>query len=160
MDLKIKEGYNYKNQIKELFEEYTNLLIENDSTFKDYLTLQNYDQEVEHLEEKYGKPDGRIYIALYDGDIAGCIGLKRIDDAKCEMKRLYVKKDFRGKHIGITLTKKIIKEAKKIGYESILLDTLPFLTSAIKMYKSLGFYEISKYNDSPMENAIYFKLDL
>ena len=160
INLTIKEGYNYKEEIKELFEEYTNLIIEGDSTFKEYLSLQNYNQEIEHLEDKYGKPNGRLYIAFYGEKVAGCIALRKIDKKACEMKRLYVRDEFRGKHIGKELVNKIIVEARKIGYEYILLDTLPFLTSAIKMYKNLGFYEIDKYNDSPMDNTIYYRLDL
>lgn len=160
MDLVIEEGYTFKDEINELFTEYTNVLMETDSTFKDYLQLQNYEQEVEHLEEKYGKPYGRLYIAFLDGKLAGCIALKKIDEENCEMKRLYVRSEFRGKHIGNVLAEKIIDEARKIGYKSILLDTLPFLTSAIKLYKKMGFYEIEQYNDSPMKDAIYLKLDL
>ena len=160
MALVIEDGYKYKDEINELFTEYTNVLMETDNTFKDYLKLQNYEQEVEHLEEKYGKPYGRLYVSFFDGKLAGCIALKKIDEEKCEMKRLYVRSEFRGKHIGNILTEKIIDEARKIGYKSILLDTLPFLTSAIKLYKKMGFYQIEQYNDSPMKDAIYLKLDL
>ena len=108
MKLEIKEGYEFKEEIKELFTEYTNTLIEGDSSFKDYLAVQNYDQEVEHLEEKYGRPNGRLYIAFYDDKVAGCIALKKIDNENCEMKRLYVRNEFRGKHIGANLVNKII----------------------------------------------------
>lgn len=160
MELEIKEGYKYKKEIKELFTEYTNTLIEGDNSFKDYLAVQNYDQEVEHLEEKYGLPNGRLYIAFYDDKVAGCIALKKIDKENCEMKRLYVRNEFRGKHIGANLVNRIIDDARLIGYKHILLDTLTFLKSAIKMYKAIGFYEIDKYNNSPMDNAIYLKLDL
>lgn len=160
MGLEIKEGYEYKDELKDLFTEYTNSLIEGDSTFKEYLDKQNYDEEVKHLENKYGKPYGRLYVANYDGKIAGCIALKKFDDTSCEMKRLYVKPEFRGKHLGNILAQKVIDDAKEIGYKAVLLDTLPFLESAIKMYKKLGFYEIEQYNDSPMKEAVYLKLDL
>ena len=76
------------------------------------------------------------------------------------MKRLYVKDEFRGKHIGSILANKIVEDAREIGYKSILLDTFSFLNSAIKIYKKMGFYEIEQYNDSPMKNAVYLKLDL
>ena len=92
--------------------------------------------------------------------LAGCIGLRKIDDFNCEMKRLYVRPYFRGKHIGDYLVRKIIDDAKKIGYKHMLLDTLPFLKNAIHMYKKYGFYEISCYNDSPLETTVYMKLDL
>ena len=160
MELEIKDGYEFKNELKELFTEYTNSLIEEDETFADYLEQQNYDHEVKHLEEKYGRPNGRIFVAFYEGKLAGCIGLKKIDDDICEMKRLYVRPEFRGKHIGNILASRIVEEAKNIGYKSMVLDTLPFLTSAIKMYKKIGFYEIEQYNDSPMQEAVYMKMDL
>lgn len=160
MELEIKEGYEFKNELKELFTEYANLVVEGDKTFEEYLKLQHFDQEIEHLEEKYGYPNGRLYIAFYDGSLAGCIGLKKLHNEVCEMKRLYVKPEFRGKHIGYSLAKKVIDDAKNIGYKSIVLDTFPFFKSAIEMYKKIGFYEIEQYTDSPMKDPVYLKLDL
>ena len=160
MELEIKEGYNYKNEVKELFNEYTNMVVNGEPTFEEYLKVQNFDQEVEHLEEKYGRPEGRLFLAYFDGKAAGCIGLRKIDDDICEMKRLYVRPEFRGKHIGKMLVNKIVEEAKNTGYKMMVLDTFSFLKSAIKMYKEFGFYEIEQYNDSPMKDAIYMKLDL
>ena len=160
MDIKIVLAYEYKGQIKSLFNEYTQMLIEGDSDFKNYLELQNYRHETENLEEKYGLPYGRLYVALCDESIAGCIALRKIDDENCEMKRLYVRPKYRGKGIGSILVKQIIDDARKIGYKHILLDTLPFLKTAINMYKSYGFYEIESYNNSPMDNLIYLKYDL
>ena len=160
MNIEIKEAYSYKEEIKSLFNEYTEMLIRGDSEFKNYLEIQNYDHETENLEEKYGLPHGRLYIALCDGNIAGCIALRKIDSENCEMKRLYVKPEYRGKNIGALLVKHIINEAREIGYKHILLDTLPFLQTAIEMYKRHGFYEIESYNNSPMDNLIYLKYDL
>ena len=76
------------------------------------------------------------------------------------MNRLYVRPRFRGKHIGEQLVKKIIADAKEIGYQHMLLDTLPPLKSAIYMYRKLGFYDISCYNDSPIDTTIFMQLDL
>lgn len=76
------------------------------------------------------------------------------------MKRLYVRDNFRGLGIGKMLVSKLIQVAVDIGYSHMLLDTLPFLENAIKMYKDFGFYEIEPYNDSPMGNSIYMRLDL
>ncbi len=160
MELKIIPAYDFPNEIRILFSEYTKMLIAGDSSFQKYLELQNYDDELEHLDIKYGFPDGRLYIAFYNGELAGCIGLRKIDQWNCEMKRLYVRPAFRGKHIGSKLVQQIIKDAKEIGYSHMLLDTLPFLKIAIDMYKAYGFYEISSYNDSPMSTSIYMKLDL
>lgn len=160
MELKIIPAYDLPNEIRILFSEYTKMLIAGDSSFQKYLELQNYDEELEHLDIKYGLPEGRLYIAFYHGELAGCIGLRKIDEWNCEMKRLYVRPAFRGKHIGSNLVQQIIKDAKDIGYSHMLLDTLPFLKSAINMYETIGFYEIPSYNDSPMTTSIYMKLDL
>lgn len=160
MGIKIIPAYDHVKEIEILFSEYTNMLIEGDSAFQEYLTLQNYDEEVKHLEQKYGLPHGRLYLAYCDDALAGCIGLRKIDEENCEMKRLYVRPEFRGQRIGNILVQKIIADAREIGYSHMLLDTLPFLESAIHMYKALGFYEIESYNNSPMETSIYMKADL
>lgn len=160
MCLKIIPAYHYLYETNILFSEYTEMLILGDPSFQEYLNIQNYDEEIKHLEEKYGMPEGRLYLVYYDEKLAGCIGLRKIDDQKCEMKRLYVREEFRGKHIGKQLIEKIIEDAKDIGYCYMLLDTLPFLKNAIHMYKQFGFYEIDSYNNSPMDSSIYMKLDL
>lgn len=160
MGIKIVSAYDRAEEVRRLFEEYTDMLIENDPSFQEYLDIQNYSEEMEHLEKKYGLPDGRLYLAYCDEELAGCIGLRKMDSQNCEMKRLYVRPVFRGRKIGNLLVEKIIDDAKKIGYSYMLLDTLPFLKSAIHMYKKYGFYEINSYNDSPMNTSIYMKLNL
>lgn len=160
MNISIDLAYEQKEIVRKLFLEYTKMLIDNDKTFGEYLKLQSYDRELNNLKEKYGLPFGRLYLAYIDNEVAGCIALKRIDKNNCEMKRLYVKEKYRGKKIASKLVDKIIEDAKFIGYKYMLLDTLPFLKSAINLYKQKGFYEISAYNDSPMNTSIFMKLDL
>lgn len=160
MSVKIIPAYDFPEEIRTLFAEYTDFLIKNDTEFAEYLQIQNYDAELQNLNTKYGLPAGRLYLAYYGDELAGCIGLKKIDINNCEMKRLYVRPQFRGKHIGRMLAEKIIHDAREIGYKHMLLDTLPFLQSAVFMYKKLGFYETDSYNDSPMDASIYMKLDL
>lgn len=160
MALQLISAYKNIQEVGELFSEYTNMLIAGDSTFQNYLDIQNYDEELKHLEYKYGLPSGRLYLAYWDGKLAGCIGLRRIDETNCEMKRLYVRPEFRGKHIGRRLVERVIEDAEEIGYSCMLLDTLPFLESAIRLYREYGFYEIERYNDSPMDHAVYMKLEL
>ena len=158
--LELVPAYAHKEEIGRLFTEYTRMLVEGDSAFQEYLNIQNYDEEVAHLEHKYGEPEGRLYLALWDGEAAGCIGLRRIDEERCEMKRLYVYPAFRGKHIARALAERILADARAIGYKAMLLDTLPFLRGALALYKSLGFYEIPSYNNSPLDTTIYMQLDL
>lgn len=160
MGIKIVPAYERREEVRRLFSEYTNMLIANDAAFKDYLDIQNFDEEIEHLESKYGAPYGRLYLIYCDERSAGCIGLRRIDNQGCEMKRLYIRPEFRGKGLGSVLVERIIADAGEIGYSYMLLDTLPFLQRAIQMYRRFGFYEIESYNDSPMDTSIFMRLDL
>ncbi len=160
MQMEISYGYDFPQEIGQLFSEYTEMLIEGDSTFRDYLAVQNYEEELAHLERKYGPPFGRLYLAWCGGEPSGCIGLRKIAEKKCEMKRLYVRPKFRGNHIGNRLVSQIIADAREIGYSHMLLDTLPFLQEAVYLYRAFGFYETESYNNSPMDNSIYMKLDL
>ncbi len=160
MNIEIVLAYKHTQEINNLFSEYTDMLITNERLFQNYLDIQHYDDEINHLEEKYGMPYGRLYLAWCNGEAAGCIGLKKIDELNCEMKRLYVRPQFREKNIGKLLVQKIIIDAKQIGYSSILLDTLPFLGQAIHLYEKFGFYTIDCYNNSPMSTSIYMRLDL
>lgn len=107
-------AYDHKEEAKELFTEYTDMLVAGDSGFREYLLIQNYDSELEHLEDKYGMPYGRLLLAYYDKQLAGCIGLRKIDKENCEMKRLYVRAEFRGKKIGEYLAEEIIKIAREM----------------------------------------------
>ncbi len=150
-------GLDHPERIAALFREYTDMLVEGDPKFARYLEMQDYDEELRHLEGKYGPPGGRLILALEDGEAAGCIALKGMDGTRCELKRLYVRPRFRGRGLGRELCVRIIDAAREAGYGEMLLDTLPFLQSAQRLYRSVGFREIEKYNDSPMEGATYMK---
>ena len=160
MTITLLPAYSHIQETGELFSEYTEMLIAGDASFRQYLALQNYERELAHLEDKYGLPFGRLYLAYCEGCAAGCIGLRKIDELNCEMKRLYVKPAFRGRQIGEQLVGQIIEDAREIGYSCMLLDTLPFLQSAIRLYRKFGFYEIGSYNNSPMADSVFMRLDL
>ena len=160
MSLALRNGCEAPDEVGALFSEYTELLIAGDPAFQAYLELQNYAGELVHLEEKYSRPAGRLYLADWDGALAGCVALRRLDDARCEMKRLYVRPEFRGRHIARALTERILEDAREIGYRAMVLDTLPCLDGAVRLYEKLGFYRIDGYNDNPMENAVYMQKDL
>jgi len=160
MHIDLQPACRLPEEIGALFAEYTGMLLERAPEFRAYLELQHYGDEVKHLERKYGPPGGRLYLARADGRPAGCVGLRSIDGRACEMKRLYVRPEFRGRGAGGLLARQVIDDAREIGYTHMLLDTFPFLDSAIRMYRGLGFYEIAQYNDSPMKDAVYMRLEL
>ncbi len=161
MTFQIIPGYDRKEEIRALFTEYTDMLKDADENFAHYLDIQHYDDELRDLRAKYGEPEGRLYLALAeDGSAAGSIALRRLDDERCELKRLYVRPAYRGQGLASTLVARILDDARTIGYRAVLLDTLPALESATRMYRGLGFYEIPCYNDSPIERTYFFRLDL
>lgn len=160
MELEIVPAYDRKEDIAQLFTEYTNMLVKMNPTFGKYLDKQNYNKELANLEEKYGAPAGRLYVAYVDGVPAGCVGLRRLNDENCELKRMYVRPEYRDRHLGSALMHKVIGDAGEIGYAHMMLDTLPVLERAIEMYRRYGFYEIESYNGSPMDGLLYLKLDL
>ncbi|MBR5468137.1 MAG: GNAT family N-acetyltransferase [Firmicutes bacterium] len=160
MNLNFVSAHSKTDEIGKLFKAYTDMLVEGSPEFKNYLNLQNYDEELQHLEDKYGEPEGRLYVGYLDGVLCGCIALRKMDSENCELKRFYIKPEFRGKGLSKVFLDKIIDDAKDIGYKAMYLDTLPFLETAIGLYKKKGFEEIESYNGSPMDNLVYLKLEL
>ena len=139
--------------IRQLFSEYAESL-----NFD--LCFQDFNKELEALPGKYAAPDGRLMLALYDQKIAGCVGLWKVNKEVCEMKRLWVRPEFRGRKIGRELAEYVIEQAKIIGYSRMKLDTIDSMTAAIKLYVSLGFKSISAYRYNPVEGAEYMELKL
>lgn len=142
-------------QARKLFREYEAWLGIN-------LCFQNFEKEVAELPGRYAPPDGRLWFAVDDsGEIAGCIALRKIGEGICEMKRLYLRPEFRGRAIGRQLAEKIVDEARAIGYERMRLDTLPGkMDGAIAIYRSLGFREIEDYYGNPVEEVLFMELVL
>ena len=153
--VKIIQAVN-KNQIteiKDLFLEYARSL-----DFE--LCFQDFDKEMAELPGDYAPPDGRLFLAELEGESAGCIALRKFKEGICEMKRLYARPQFRGHNIGKMLVEKLISEARQIGYIKMVLDTVPSMQTAQKLYRSLGFYEIKPYRNNPVDGAIFMELIL
>ena len=159
-EYKLVPGLEHPDEIAALFDEYTRMLVDCDSRFRKYLDIQHYDDELRRLETKYAPPGGRLYLLLRGNEAAGCVALRRIDGQRGELKRLYVRPAFRGKGLGRLLAERIINDAREIGYSQLLLDTMPCLTAARQLYRELGFYEIPCYNDSPLDDTVFLRLDL
>jgi len=140
--------------IRQLFLEYARGLDFN-------LCFQNFDKELAGLPGPYAMPRGRLVLCEVDDKAAGCIALKPLESGVCEMKRLFVRPEFRGRHLGTTLAQHIVNEARSIGYSVMRLDTIRgTMDNAIALYSSLGFREISAYYSNPVPNAYYMELDL
>lgn len=160
MEVTIQPAYQEPEAIRELLVEYTGMLLDRAPAFAGYLRRQGFERELTHLGEKYGAPHGRLYLVRVDGAPAGCVAMKRLDENRCELKRLYIRPAFRGRGLARKMLERLLEDARAEGYKAMLLDTFPFLSRAVCLYRRLGFYEIPSYNNTPLENLIYMKKDL
>jgi putative acetyltransferase len=141
-------------QARELFLEYAQSL-----GFS--LCFQSFDKELAGLPGDYAPPDGRLLLAECGDHLAGCVALHKLESEICEMKRLYLRAQFRGKGMGRALAEAVIAEARGIGYRKIRLDTIePVMKDAVALYRRLGFREIEPYRPNPVEGAMYMQLEL
>ena len=128
------------------------------------LCFQNFEAELADLPGEYSAPAGALLLALVDGEVAGCCGLRALDAVDypnaAEMKRLYVRKAFRRFGLGRQLAEAVLDAARIAGYHSVLLDTLDDMECARALYAELGFAEIAPYYHNPLPGAHYLKVDL
>jgi carbonic anhydrase len=127
--------------------------------------LQDFEGELASLPGQYGPPTGRLLLALRldpggNDEPVGCVGLRKLENGTCEMKRLYVQPILRGEGAGRALVEAVIAEARAMGYSKMRLDTLPIMNEAQTLYKTLGFREIPAYLKDPTPNALCFELAL
>ena len=141
-------------QARELFFEYAQSL-----GFS--LCFQNFDHELAALPGDYAPPEGRLLLAEFAGQLAGCVALHKLESSICEMKRLYLRPQFRGQGLGHVLADGIIAEARQIGYQRMRLDTVePVMKDAVAMYRKIGFQDIAPYRANPIGGAMYMELQL
>ena len=141
------------DEIRCLFREY--------ETFLDVdLCFQGFEDELAGLPGKYAPPDGALLFAIEGQTAAGCVALRKLEDGICEMKRLFVRPQYRCRGLGRMLAERIIGEAVEHGYSSMRLDTLSTLTEAVQLYESLGFNHRKPYYPNPLPDVLYWELDL
>lgn len=128
------------------------------------LAFQNFDDELAQLPGDYAAPRGALLLAYVDGALAGCCALRPLDNADipnaAEMKRLYVRRAFRGFGLGRQLAETILDAARQAGYACVLLDTLDDMEAARNLYADLGFQSIEPYYHNPIPGAHYLKADI
>ncbi len=139
--------------IRQLFKEYETGLNEN-------ICFQSFEKELLNPLQKYGPPHGYLALAMWNEAVAGCIAFMPLEEAVCEMKRLYVRPAFRKFGIGRALSEQLMKKAAAAGYHTMRLDTLPKLKEAVALYRSLGFTDCEAYYHNPLPGVIYMEKKL
>jgi len=125
------------------------------------LCFQGFEEELADLPGKYAPPDGRLFLAYSDKHLAGCAALRKIEPEVCEMKRLFVRHEFRRFGIGRLLIDELITAAREIGYQAMRLDTYPAkMGKAVHLYRKYGFNEIPAYYNNPYEGVLFMELQL
>ncbi|MGC3956850.1 MAG: GNAT family N-acetyltransferase [Verrucomicrobiota bacterium] len=124
------------------------------------LAFQGFATELATLPGAYAPPRGRLLLALAGNDGAGCVAVRPLDEDVCEMKRLFVRSSFRRQGVGKLLAEQIVTEARAIGYQTMRLDTLASMQTAIQVYESLGFKRCAAYYQTPLPDTVFMELQL
>jgi putative acetyltransferase len=139
--------------VRQLFREYaTELNVD--------LCFQNFEAELKELPGKYGSPEGCLLLAEFNGEMAGCVALRKLEKQACEMKRMFVRPAFRGKGVGKILAEAIIREGRQLGYRKMCLDTLARLKPAVALYEQLNFRRTAPYCFNPERDVVFMELQL
>ena len=154
----ITPAYGAIDTVRELFREYIHE--EYEIKRKVSLAFQNVDVELKTLPGEYGEAAGGLFLAYSDGNAAGCGAFRKIDETRCELKRLYVRSQYRGQGLGKKILSRLLHEAKNKGYSCAYFDTLRSLQEAMRLYTAMGFTETEPYNDNPLPDVLFFKKDL
>ena len=154
MDVEIREAETAElGGVRGLIEEYVRCLGID-------LGFQEIETELGDLAAAYAPPAGAILVAVAGDELAGCVALRPLEPATCEMKRLYVRPAFRGGGLGRRLASAVIDRARELGYERMRIDTLPQMQAARVLYSELGFFEIEPYRFNPVPGTAFMELAL
>ena len=149
--------------VRELLGEYLAWAFTLDSRSNDAPTFHGIDAELADLPGPYAPPSGRLLAARVDGEIAGCVALKRVDATTGELKRLYVRPAFRGRNLGSLLVGRLVDEARAAGYRRLVLDSYHTMTSAHRVYQEAGFRLVQPPPGFPpefLDVVVFMEMDL
>ncbi len=124
------------------------------------LCFQGFDEEVETLERAYGPPGGRFLLVRAGDRVAGCVALRDLGGGICEMKRLFLRPEFRGRGLGRKCAEEVVRMARESGCNALRLHTLPAMRAAVALYRSMGLTEIAPYDETPVEGVLFMELEL
>ena len=147
-------------ETQEDYREARDLLREYEAESEVDLCFQGFEEEVETLERAYGPPGGRFLLLRAGDDTAGCVALQDLGGGICEMKRLFLRPEFRGRGLGRKCAEEVVQIAREMGYTALRLHTLPTMRAAIALYRSMGFAEIAPYDETPVEGVLFMELGL
>jgi ribosomal protein S18 acetylase RimI-like enzyme len=155
---RIIPAYDHINDIRTLFQEY--ITVEYEKKRGIQLGFQHIEEEIESLPGSYAEPTGGLFLLYWSENIAGCAAFRKINHSSCELKRLYIREQFRGFKLGHKLLYHTLSEAKKKGYIYAYCDTLSTMTEAIAIYHKMEFVETEPYYENPLQGVLYFKKTL
>ncbi|MBX2896441.1 MAG: GNAT family N-acetyltransferase [Cyclobacteriaceae bacterium] len=124
------------------------------------LSFQDFETELKNVATRYTEPDGTFVIAYHNNQPVGCFGIRKMDSRTCELKRMYLRREARGNGWGEKLLKAAIDKAAALNYQCMRLDTLPSMTSAIRLYQKVGFKEIEPYRFNPIAGSKFMEIDV
>lgn|SRR5574337_873071 len=153
ISFRIATNHSEFDDAKALFQEYANSL-------QIDLAYQDFSKELKSIDIQYNEPRGLLILAYDNGKAVGCAGVRKFDNKIAELKRMFVKEDYRGHKIAQQMLTMAIAKAKEFGYRKIRLDTIPSMKQAQSLYRANGFYEISSYRFSPVEGTIFMEKSL
>jgi GNAT superfamily N-acetyltransferase len=130
---------------------------EHAATIAESLCFQGFEAELAGLPGRYAPPSGCLLLAMAGGEPAGCVAMRDLGNGTCEMKRLYVAPEHRGRGVGRLLVGEVIQRAERSGHKRMVLDTLPEMTEALALYRSFGFAETAPYWECPVERTVFLE---
>jgi GNAT superfamily N-acetyltransferase len=148
------EGEGGLGQARRLFRAYA---AEHAATIAESLCVQKFEAELAGLPGRYAPPSGCLLLAMDGDDPAGCVAIRDLGGGTCEMKRLYVAPEHRGRGVGRLLVEEVLQKAERAGYNRMVLDTLPEMAGALALYRVFGFVETAPYWDCPVERTVFLE---